>query len=724
MIKEINNLFKGANEIITFINKNMEVEELINPYEKELEIQSIWAKEIDEKEQNLLKESSLKDSQLKEFTREELKILENRNLFADEYSLLPKKEFAKLDDEQWNYIKTNKLLFKYTYDEWKIIIKRELLTLKNADKKTFSEDDIAALGMLDDFQWSNVISEDRKLLTLKNADNKAFRGYEIAALAKLNNTQWDNVISKDRKLLTLKDKDKSALAGTEIAKLAELNDIQYKRIAPFIKNYSGYKIRNLIDLAKADDSLWDKIEKRELFTLKNADNLPFKPNDIAELAKLDDLQWDNVVSKDRNLLTLKNADKKAFSGHDIAALAKLDNSQWSKVISEDRKLLTLINAEKEAFSGYDISALAKLDDTRWKRIQERNLINNANSFSTETIVWLSNLDTKEYESISEDDLKKINKIPTDLLQNLNKEECLKFCICTEIIDKFHIDLDKDYVYNQIKQNKSLLSLIAEKVIKQSSYGLALLADVSDEEYEKENERLHGKMSEEVKKQLDEFKKRNPEIKLMVDNDVSAEKMKQIIDETEEFINYQKKAGLPFAKTIQFTKSLAGIGGFYYYSNNNKIHVNLDINKQILGTLTHENGHLRDDRDMGIKINDNKYMTPESELILAKVLSFYGSTKTREAIAELAKAIETPDDKDDCEMTKKIRLREDENGNQILMIAKDSGITNEETKILGSFFRKANCPEMIPDYKEEKHGSMDNYYETIIRNRNLFKEKIK
>ena len=56
----------------------------------------------------------------------------------------------------------------------------------------------------------------------------------------------------------------------------------------------------------------------------------------------------------------------------------------------------------------------------------------------------------------------------------------------------------------------------------------------------------------------------------VDNDVTLKKAKEIIKNTEKFINYQRKANGEFAKVIQFTK-ISDIKGLYEKS---KITVNL------------------------------------------------------------------------------------------------------------------------------------------------------
>ncbi len=245
-------------------------------------------------------------------------------------------------------------------------------------------------------------------------------------------------------------------------------------------------------------------------------------------------------------------------------------------------------------------------------------------------------------------------------------------------------------------------------------------NLSYSEYEKLNEKLYGKKLPKVQKLFDDFKQKYPDIKLMVDNDVSLKKAKEIIKATEEFINYQKKAKAPFAQIIQFTKMI-GKGGFFLQENKNKIYVEINYNSSynyILKAICHENGHLKDYRNLGFI---DKQIPEEIGKILKKVLSDYSTRNSRESIAEFISAIETPGDKDDMKMTKKIRVRKNRNGDLVLMIDKKSNITKEEVEKLGEYYRSIICPEIIPDYDNKKHGSIEKYNETIIRDEKRIKE---
>ena len=217
----------------------------------------------DYNETTIRDENKVNEYLTKQFTPEELDIINKRNLFSKEYlnfSINDIKDFAKLSE-----------------DEYSKISDRNLLTMKNAAGNILIGVEIAEFAKLSDAEWQNVINPPRQLLTLKNEKGKIFNGIEIAALAKLTNTEWEKVLDKD--LLTKKLKNILPLSGIDIAKLAKLNDdILQNILNRKLFNIKGiYTIEKIIELGEITNDEWDKIK------IPLTQNYPFKTSQICKI---------------------------------------------------------------------------------------------------------------------------------------------------------------------------------------------------------------------------------------------------------------------------------------------------------------------------------------------------------------------------------------------------------------------------------------------------------
>lgn len=390
--------------------------------------------------------------------------------------------------------------------------------------------------------------------------------------------------------------------------------------------------------------------------------------------------------EDREIYDLKNAENKEYSTEDIIYFASVDNQAWSKV--ESRNLIKAHNAENKAFLTYETIVLARINDTTWRNIEKRKILTESKGLGKGLSAWdikfLGQLSDEAYEKT----IKEYKKIE-------------------------YADKPAFFVYETIMGNhpETVRTAARNGNIYRSS-----LFSLSGDNYEENNKKLYGEKLPEVERIYQEFKEQYPDIELTFDNDVSYERAKKILNATKLFIETQKAGNAPIAKKIQFTK-LDGASGFYKYQYRDKIWVNIQGGtKNYTCSLTHENGHFKDFIEDNLALQDIPY---DVKPILRKVFGNYAATQSYESIAELAKAIETPYDWDNTKMTRKIRLREDSDGNLVLMIMKNNNVSEEETEKLGKFFRDIRCPKLIPDYKEYKHGPTSQYHETIIR-----REKIK
>ncbi len=410
-----------------------------------------------------------------------------------------------------------------------------------------------------------------------------------------------------------------------------------------------------------------------------------------------------IILQKRNLLADKYSHLKA---EDLEILINLENSQWRKILT--RELLTDKNPTGKPFSTKDAAILSKVSKEDWLNILESDILTKndlTHSFSTEKLVTYAQKDINAVENVLSDllYLKKMKENP----KNIRK-----------LCEYYNENPKVPYFYLYEKTKEAKPRIIEANSDYPSGYVSSLASEeLSDKEYEDLNENLYGKKSPEIQKLFDDFKKKYPDIKLMVDNDVSLRKAKEIIKSTEEFVDYQRKSNIPFSKIIQFTK-IDNAGGFCF---ENKIVANIKGNEMtFLHSLTHENGHFKDNNDMGYVYAE---IPRDIQNILKKLLRDYAATNTLESIADLAAAIETPNDKDFFRMTNKIRLRKDENGNSVLMVAKNSNITKEEVDKLGEYYRSIICPELIPDYDLSKHGLAEDYNETVIRDESKVKQNL-
>ncbi len=588
-----------------------------------------------------------------------------------------------IDDYNETVIRDEKKIPKYLAKELppealEIINKRDLLSSKYS---RFKLNDIKCFAFIEDNKWENL--NKRKLLDLKNADGDFFDANEIIELAELDEKTWEKI--DERKLLTLKDAEGKAFNGSSIAKLSQLDNYTWKKVIS---------------------------PERNLLKLKDANNKAFSRSDIIYFAKLSDDTWKKITDPKRNLLKLKDANNKAFSRSNIIYFANQEKEVLDTIF--DRNLLKIKDRNNHAFSAKDIVEFSKINEEDWKTIQKRKLLSITDKYTSTPNAFIltefSHLNEKEWNIISQ----LINKLDMQtvarnisLLLNLPKDKLNSLIVEKNKPENLPVSLF--YIYEKM-----------EGIDANPGVSVLTCKYFSDEEYEELNKKLYGEKSPEIQKLLNEFKQKYPDIKLMIDNDVNLTKAKEIIMATEEFIDHQTKANAPFAKTIQFTKLQDNLRGFHSSEQINKITINMEQTyTMFLDTLTHENGHFKDNIEYGI--TDDGEIPQNIYIILNKVLGEYASTRCAESIAELVKTIETPGDKDDCKLTKQIRLRKDNNENLILMVAKNSSVTKEEVEQLGEYFRSIICPKIIPDYDEKEHGSIDNYNETVVRDESKVKE---
>ncbi len=436
---------------------------------------------------------------------------------------------------------------------------------------------------------------------------------------------------------------------------------------------SEIKQNNTKHETKAEDyTIWKQNFRNNLKNIKNY-KVEYKDFDLSF----------EIVKKinDRELFNLKNAENKKFDIDEIIYLAKFEDKYWEK--ANNRKLFSILNSENKPFGVNEILILAKINDKTWNNIDKRNLLTESKvlnkSLTARDIKFLGSLSDNDYELT----LKSLK-----MNENANKPAF--------------------FVYETLKGKhpEMITSDFSRDTIYRSS-----LVRLDDKNYEKTNNELYGEKLPEVQMLYKKFKDNYPDIELTFDNDVSYDRAKTIINATKIFIDFQRANNAPYVKKIQFTK-MDGSSGFFNDKNKDKIWINIQGGMvQFLSSLTHENGHYKDYIERGLA----KKEIPEDIIpILKKVFGNYAATKSYESIAELAKAIETPYDCDETNMTKKIRLRKDYNGNMILMIMKNNDITEDEVNKLGNFFKEIECPELISDYKKSMHGSPDLYYETVIR----------
>ncbi len=240
---------------------------------------------------------------------------------------------------------------------------------------------------------------------------------------------------------------------------------------------------------------------------------------------------------------------------------------------------------------------------------------------------------------------------------------------------------------------------------------SILAHIEGEEYENANKALYGEKSNFVKEKLKAFKSKYPDYELKVDNDVTDEKMEEIITATEKYIELQKKANLPHSREILFTK-MNECGGFYEkLVSPERIAINIDCNstEKMLLVLLHENAHYRDEIDGG---RNTDKVPDDIAPILQKLLRPYAVANNEEAIAVLTEAIEMPNDFDSNNMTKQIHVRRDDKYNYYLMLDEDAVLTPEEFQKITEYYQSIECPPIIPDYNPFIHTG--NYREAIIR----------
>ncbi|MCQ2958165.1 MAG: hypothetical protein MJ180_04605, partial [Candidatus Gastranaerophilales bacterium] len=553
-------------------------------------------------------------------------------------------------------------------EQWNNISKRNIFSsLKTANHEPFTIFDFVAFSEITDEQWNNV--QNRKLLTLKNANNKSFESWDIKNLSGLTDEQWDKV--SERKLLTLKDANNWALTGCDIRSLAELTDEQ-----------------------------WGKVSERKLLTLKGADNKGFNAWDISKLAKLSEEQWNKV--SERKLLTLKDADSNALKGWDISEFAKMTDEQWNNVLK--RKLLQYKYADNIYRAG-NITGLSGLNDEQWKNVTNRNLISLISEYNknnkTIDINALSKLTDKQWHNVTARNILSLDDIKD---QNLNDT-------IVDVVTRLSALSDEEW-NNSDKKTAMLNELI--ELTKGSHY--SILHKLRGEEFEKTNELIYGKKSPEVTKLIDDFKKSYPDVELLLNNNVSEEKTKEIIDVVKEFVNNHKNSGLPYTKQFAFI-NMNKVDGFYNATSsqtNNMQHINMQSDKNTMrSSIVHENGHYRDFIDY---CYNNKEIPEDIKPILKKILWDYSLTNNIETIAVLTQAIETPDnvDKDANPLTDILHVRKDENNNYYLMLPKNCNVSKEELEKLGEFLRDIRCPEIIPDFDANQHGEIAEYNQTLIR----------
>ncbi len=89
--------------------------------------------------------------------------------------------------------------------------------------------------------------------------------------------------------------------------------------------------------------------------------------------------------EERDLFNLKNAENKSFNIDEIIYLAKYENNAWEE--AHNRELFTALNFENKAFSVIDIKILAKINPKNWSNIVKRNLLKESKAFGKSLTAW-------------------------------------------------------------------------------------------------------------------------------------------------------------------------------------------------------------------------------------------------------------------------------------------------------------------------------------------------
>ncbi len=600
---------------------------------------------------------------------------------------------------------------KITEKELNIIKSRDLILQKDCNKKNFSAKQLLQMAKLNDYQWAKVIK--REILKTVDSQKDNFSFYFLEELASISDKDWGNI--EKYSLLSFRRDNGKKLFVNEIKELAKIpkevwENMQSRNILN-LKDDNGdyFFINKNIVLSSLNNEEWDNLEKRELLSLKYPDGTWLHSNEIKILANISQEAWDNI--KKRNLFNIKDSFGNKFYIQEIQVLAELTPREWR--YAENRELLK----DRSNF-GY-IKVFAGLDNEKWETVKKSSLFDLNSSygkyFSEGEVKLLTNLDEKYWENIEKRNLLKQDSLTSkDIIAaaKLNDKDYGRLKIELKKVENRGVPFF--YIYEKIKNQKPKTGSISLKGKQEKTYS-SVLSVLKGEDYNKINKELYGEKTAETENLFKEFNKKYPNIVLTADNDISEKEARDLIQATEEFLELQKKGNAPFVKHICFTK-LDGMRGFYKHKT---IFINLlppdryeELDKDsFLEILIHENGHHKD-------YMDKKYkeipVPKEIKDILKKIFRDYALKNPSESIAVLTEAIEMPDDKDGNPLTNKIRLRKDKKGNYILMISKDTNLSKEETDKLGIYFRSIRCPELIPDYDEDKHGKPTNYYETIIR----------
>ncbi len=127
---------------------------------------------------------------------------------------------------------------------------------------------------------------------------------------------------------------------------------------------SEIKQNNTKHETKAEDyTIWKQNFRNNLKNIKNY-KVEYKDFDLSF----------EIVKKinDRELFNLKNAENKKFDIDEIIYLAKFEDKYWEK--ANNRKLFSILNSENKPFGVNEILILAKINDKTWNNINKRNLL--------------------------------------------------------------------------------------------------------------------------------------------------------------------------------------------------------------------------------------------------------------------------------------------------------------------------------------------------------------
>lgn len=607
---------------------------------------------------------------------------------------------------------------KITEKELNIIKKRDLILQKDINNKTFSSSQILQMTKLSNSQWEKV--KKRKILETVDSNTKELSFYFLEELSNISEKDWKNV--EKRLLLNFKRADGTKLFVNEIKELAKISKEQWENILSRhilnLKDENGdyFFINKSIMLSSLNHQEWENVEKRNILTLKYPDGARLHNNEIKILAAMSKEEFENIEK--RNLFNIKDGNGYKFYIEEIKVLAELNEKEWRNM--DRRKLL-----EDRSNFRY-IKVFSSLDNEKWETVKKSQLIDlnrgYGKYFSESEVKLLCSLDKKCWENIDNRNLLKQDRLSIkDIFAAAKLNETDYNLLKTELDKRENAAVPFFFIYEKIKKQTPKIGIASIKGKEETTYSSALCS-LNGEKYKNINNELYGEKSKETENLFNEFQKKYPDVILTADNDITEQEAKNLIQATEEFLNLQKKGNSPFAKEICFTK-LDGIGGFYSHKSN-KIFVNLlpsdmynELDKDtFLEVLIHENGHHKDYMDKKFK---DIPIPNEIKVILKKVLREYAMENSSESLAVLTEAIEMPGDGDRNPLTKDIRLRKDEKGNYILMVSKNSDLTEEEVNRIGIYFRSIGCPELIPDYDENKHGKTDEYYSTIIRKNKKF-----